>query len=202
MLIFFIKKQPKVRVVEKDNSDILQELKQYKDRNGNLVSEVSQLKLSREEINTRVDSLSRELKISKKNIKTVDHYISSTDTQFYPKPVPVPYGKDTAYKVTQKDKWLTAEAVAGKDTGYIHVKLSDELDRVEEYKPGFLGFFPKTKVHLRSKSPYINYNKGYSFTIKEKTTWLTIGPSVQYDPFQNKVSVGVSVQVPLIKIKK
>lgn len=202
ILLFYIKKDPIIKVIQKDNTDLLQELKQYKDRNGNLVSEISQLKMSREEINNRVDSLSRELRISKKNVKTIDHYISSTDTQFYPKPFPVYRGKDTAYKVIQYDNYLNIEAIAGKDTGYILFSLRDTLDRVEKYNPGFLGFGSSTKVLLRTKSPYIQYKQGYSFSIKEKTTWLTIGPSIQYDPFQNKVSVGVSAQIPVIKIKR
>lgn len=201
-LFLFLLRKPSIKIIKEDNSELIKELKQYKDRSGNLVSELTQLKISKEEMINRVDSLSYELKISKKNIKTVDHYITDIDTQFYPKSVPIFYNKDTAYKVIQKDKWLTAEAVAGKDTGYIYLRLTDELDRVEEYKPGFLGLFSKTNVYLRSKSPYINYNRGYSFSIKEKTTWLTIGPSIQYDPFQNKVSVGISAQFPIIKIKK
>lgn len=205
VLLFLFKKGPKIKIIEKDNTSLIEELNQYKDLNGNLVSKITQLEFSKKEVESRVDSIAKELKLSKGKIITVDHYHTSVDTQFYPKPIPVYKDKDTLYKVTQKDEWLLVEAVAGKDTGYIHLQLTDELDRIEEYKPGFLGLFPKTNIYLRSKSPYINYSKGYSFTVKEKTTFLTIGPSIQYNlvgPYKNKTSVGVSIQIPLIKIKK
>jgi len=208
LFLFSLLREPKVKVIEKDNTDLVQELKQYKDRNGSLVSEVTQVKLDKAEVDARVDSLARELNISKSDIKTVDRYITKKDTQWISKSTPVYYHNDTAYKVSQKDQWLSIEAIAGKDTGSIKFSLRDTLDRVEKDKSGIiqlLGFNKGTNVYLRTKSPYIDYKEGYSITVKEKETWLTIGPSVQYDllgPNKNKVTVGVSAQIPLIKIKK
>lgn len=203
-LLFYFTREPKVKIIKTDNSDLYKELKISKDRNGDLVAQTTQSKLDKKELETRVDSLAYELRLKSKNIKTVDRWNTKVDSQFYVKSVPVYYGKDTAYKVSQKDYWLTAEAVAGKDTGYIHVALKDTLDRVETNRSKFIGFIGsnKTDVLMRAKSPYTTFESGYSFTVKSPTEILTIGPSVTYDPFNKKVIVGISATIPLIRIHK
>ena len=203
-LLFYFTREPKVKIIQTDNSDLYKEIKTLKDRNGDLVVQTTQSKLDKNEFQQRVDSLAYELSLKSKNIKTVDRWNIKIDSQFYLKSVPVYYNKDTAYKVSQIDSWLTAVAIVGKDTGYIHVSLKDTLDRVETNRSKFIGFIGsnKTDVLMRAKSPYTTFESGYSFTVKSPTEIIVIGPSLTYDLFNKKVIVGVSATIPLIKIHK
>lgn len=202
--LFLYLKKPKIKVVSRDNTELYKELKYLKDKNGDLVAQTTQSKLEIEVFKVKVDSIAKELSLNKKNIKEVDRWNTRVDSQFYPKPTPVYINKDTAYKVEQHDNWLDITAVAGKDTGYIHFIHRDTLDRVVSDRTKFLSFIgpDKTDVYLRAKSKHTKIESGYSFTVKSKTPILTIGPAILYDPFKNKASVGLSIQIPLIRINK
>lgn len=176
-------------------------LKVIEDRNGKLYTEISTLRVENRMFLAMVDSLAKALKVKPKVIQGEDRYIYEIDTVFNVKPYPVLVAKDTAYKVTKQDDYINVSAIAGPTVGSISIQSVDTLIRIETSKTNIWG---KTtdNVLIRNTNPYNKLQSGFSYSKIQKKTFLTIGPSVNYDPFRNQFSAGLSVQYPLIQFKR
>ena len=186
-------------VVEKPGYDST--LSKLLDRNKLLYSELQSVRIESTNFKKQVDSLANALKLKPKVIQGEDRYIFETDTVFTVVPQIVYLGKDTVYRVSKQDNWVNITAYAGRNAGSISYSSVDTLIRVETSKTNIFG---KTKdiVYLRNTNPYNNIKAGFSYTKVQKRAYLSLGPSVNYDPFMNKFTVGVSLQYPLIQLKK
>lgn len=171
------------------------------DRNNLLYTEVKTIRVENTMYVNLVDSLAKALKLKPKFINGEDRYIFKTDTFFREVPNVVYLGKDTVYNVRKLDNHIDVNAYAGKDFGLITVKSQDTLIRIETSKTNIWG---KTtdNVLLRNTNPYNKIYAGYSYSKVQKRTYLTLGPAIIYDPFRNQFSLGVSLQYPLIQLKK
>lgn len=201
LFLYIMMRQP--RVIVQPNSSGLSELQHYKDENGKLHSVIQQQQVDfNAEKKVYTDSLAKVLKVKPKQIKGVDNIVVETDTLFYPLATkPIIRYKDTAYMVVKEDPWIDIVAIAGKDTGSISFKSIDTITRIEIVKNPIIGRSTRI-INLSNTNPYNKINQGSSFVVREKQVWLTIGPSVQYSPFSQRVSVGISAQVPIIKLKR
>lgn len=178
----------------------IKEAKYYKDANGRLVAKIQQQQLSENNMKKAVDSLAKALKVKPKYIQGQHTITTEIDTQFVEKTIPVPYGKDTAYKVIKKDDWVDIEAVAGKDTGSIKLSIRDTISVTEVVKNPLIGRTTR-EILIRNANPYNITKSGYSYRIREKKTVISIGPYLGID-FRGKPSVGIAAQFPIINIKR
>jgi hypothetical protein len=198
-LVIRSKSQKIVLVDEKPTYDSL--LKVYKDRNGKLYNELQVVKIDNANYKYQVDSLAKALKLKPKVIQGEDRYIIGTDTVFYEKSYPVLVYKDTAWQVQKVDNYVNILATAGRNTGTIVYSSVDTLVRVETTKTNLFGKTTE-KVYIRNTNPYNSIKSGFSYSKVQKRAYLSLGPSVNYDPFMNRFSIGVSLQYPLIQLKK
>lgn len=207
ILFFFLirKRDPEIRVITKDNLDLLKKVEYLEDKNKNLWAEVKQIVVSKEEADIRNDSLAKALKIKPKFIKGQDIYVFKHDTTFITTSTTVIRGKDTAYKVEKHDPYVDIVAVAGRDSGSINYSSRDTLTAIHVVKNPLIGRTTRT-TYINNKSPYNRIVEGASFTTKEKKVWLSIGPSahLNYNPFTQRVSggIGISIQKPIIQFKR
>jgi len=172
----------------------------YKDANNKLIAKLEQNQLSEENMKKAVDSLAKALKVKPKFIQGQTVIDTRIDTQFYPKPIPVPYGKDTAYKVVKSDQWVHVEAIAGKDTGSIKLSIRDTISITEVVKNPLIGKTTRD-LYIRSANPYNVTTSGYSYRIREKKSILTVGPYIGID-IKGKPSFGIGVQFPIVNVKR
>lgn len=197
--------EPDIKVVQKDNSDLIAEVKRYKDKEGDYVAKIKQHELSKEETEKRADSLARLLKIKPKTVQGVDQYFYKTDTVFKNVSTTVYVDKDgdTAYKVEKHDPWIDITAIAYRDStkSTIDYKSRDTLTRVETKTNPLFGK-SKTDVVIKNSNPYNVLQSGYSFSLKHNDPWLVIGPSIGYSIINKGVSVGVTATVPILKLRK
>jgi hypothetical protein len=194
-----------------DINPILNQIKYLEDRNGQLVATVQQANddlYNGKRIN---DSLAKALGVKPKQIKGVDQLVYKTDTVYLPDTTTPVYVKteDTVnkedgivgYKVQKHDSYVDIVAVAGKDTGYISLVSRDTLTRTTVRKNPLFGA-STTTVYIRNSNPYNKIQSGYSWVQKEKKTYISIGPSVSWNPVTNKVNVGIGISFPLIQLKR
>lgn len=203
-LVFFYAKREKVIQITETNNKALYDsaLKVIRARDTRIYTEIQQRRLSESEYLQRIDSLAYLLKIKPKFVKGEDSYTYRKDTFFFPKPIAVYIDRDVAgYSVRKKDNYVDIYAVAGKDTGYISYTSIDTLTRLETSKTNIFGKTTSTVI-IRNANPYNRIQSGYSYIQKPKRAWLTIGPSVQVNPFTKKMDIGVSLQWPIIQFKK
>lgn len=201
-LLMYFRRSHDIIAISPLNQDLIQQVKTLKDANGKSLAQIEQIVISEQEAKLRADSLAKALKIKPKYIKGQDYYTTKVDTFFsvVTSPVYLPSG-DTAYKVEKHDAYVDIEAIAGKSTGTISYRSKDTITRVETIKNPLIGSTKRT-ITLRSANPYNTIVDGYSWSVKEKEVWLAIGPSVQYNPFTKKVDIGVSIQIPIFKLKR
>lgn len=169
------------------------------DKNGELQAKVSVLEVEYENNKRLIDSLSRALKVKPKQIKGIDKYIERVDTVLVDSIVYI-QGPDSVV-ISKKDAWVNIKAVGKSDSSYIEYSSIDTITRVEVSKSPLFGR-ASTEIFLHNSNPYNKITNGSSFKIREKQIWLSLGPSIQFDPFTRKVSVGISIQVPLIKFRR
>ncbi len=202
LFTYVICKKP--RTIYKDSQDpaALKVLQQYKDANGKLYAKVQQQEVDKAAYKQHIDSLAKLLKIKPKQIKGEDVVTVITDTEFVRLPTQhVIVAKDTMYRVEKHDAWVDVVATAGKIDGSITLKVRDTFTRLETVKTSW--FKPTVRsVYILNKNPYSRPSEGSSFIIKEKQTWLTIGPYIGYDPFNRCLSGGISAQIPILKLKR
>lgn len=182
------------------NKAVLEELRQIRDENFNLLSEIRLKEVKIEEQESLLDSIRntvpKPLRPKISQIKSVEKFTLSTDTS-----LKLSIVHDSTIKIEKHDPWLSAFAEIHNDSASLTIGIKDTITRTEIYKRHL--FKPDEHyILLRSSSPYSSIQEGFSFTIKEKKTVLTIGPSINYSPFVNRISFGISVQLPILKIKK
>lgn len=194
----------KPRTIYKNTRDPaeLKTLEQYKDANGKLYTKLQQQEVEKAAYKEHIDSLAKLLKIKPKQIKGEEVLTIVTDTEFIRLPAKVVViAKDTMYRVEKHDAWVDIVATAGKSDGSITLKVKDTFTRLETIKTSW--FKPTVRnIYILNKNPYSRASQGSSFSIKEKQTWLTVGPYIGYDPFSRRLSGGVSIQLPVIKLKR
>lgn len=205
-LMFYKRSTPPIAIAS-DNTDLMQQVKTLKDANNKAFAQIEQIVLSKQEAEKRADSLATALKIKPKMVQGVTVYTTKVDTFFSVVTSPVYLSSgDTAYKVSKHDGYVDIDAVAGKQFGTISYKSKDTVTRVEYVKKPFLNLpifgATTTQIDLRSANPYNTIISGYSWQQEEKRTWLSIGPSVEWNPFTKRVDFGISAQLPIINFKR
>lgn len=207
VLVFFLVRKPKQVTIVGTDPLALQQLKQIKDENNKMYAQIAQQLLERAQADKYTDSLAKALRIEKKNIKTVDKIVTKDSIVYVDnntKPV-FAHGNDSttivAYSTSFHDAWVDIKAIAGKDTGSIHFTSNDTLTRVETVENHL---FKPTEhfVFIGNANPHNEIKQGASFKIQEKKPFLTVGPYIGYDAFSNRFSGGISVQLPIIQIKR
>lgn len=189
----------------------LDTVKHLKDENGKLYATITQQQLEYSQIKEFSDSLAKALKIKPKYIKGADKIVTR-DSIVYSEPIEdsVVVGAinddgernpDTLKKVQFHDAWTDIVATLGEDTGRIEFQSRDTLTRVEVAESSLFGS-TKYNVFIGNANPHNEIKEGASFQVKEKRTWLTAGPDLQYNPFTGKINLGISVQIPILQLKK
>lgn len=180
------------------NVDSISPVKYDHDRNGKLISVIRQQEDKLLESTHIIDSLSKALKLRPVQIKSIDRYVTVTDTLIVDN---VQYLKSADSVIISKvDDYIHLKAV-GVDSGrsYIQLQHFDTLYRILVTKTPLLGK-PFTDVYLRSASPYNKIIAGNSFHVPAPRSVLSLGPSFGYDILSHKVTIGISVQIPLLNI--
>jgi len=180
------------------NADSLSPVKYGHDRSGNLISIIRQQEVKLLESTRIIDSLSKALKVKPVQIKSIDRYVTVTDTLIVDH---VKYLNSADSVIISKvDDYINLKAV-GMDSGRssIHLQHFDTLYRISVTKTPLLGK-PLIDVYLRSASPYNKIVAGNSLHIPAPRPMLSLGPSFGYDILSHNLTVGVSVQIPLFNI--
>lgn len=193
--------------ISKDNTDLLEQVNTYRDKQGKLVAQLTQKYIEKDELLKRTDSLANLLKLKTKNIKEVDQYHVITDTVFVDLPTKIIVNHDTInntidtlYTVTKKDGWINIEAKVNRVSGSIKVSGIDTLTRVVSNK--FHLFKPdETIITLKNSSPYNRITEGYSFSIKEKPVLFDVSLQLGYNPLSKQSYIGIGISKSLFKIK-
>lgn len=201
-LVLKFRKDEAPKIVYVNTTNQLDTLPAEKDANGQLYELLNEVTLSRDQLQAQVDSLSKALKISKSIVQTVTQIKTVTEV------------KDSAIQVLvdkhDNETFAFSDAYATMDVTIDSLKKAkffletvDTLTLTETLKKPFLGLFGSTEhnIYIRNQNPYNHVVAGNSYTVKEKQIWLTIGPSIEYDPITKKIDWGISVQYPLIKLK-
>lgn len=208
VLVYFVCSKPKSTSAVPSNPLALKQVDTLRDANNKLYAKLEQQTLQQAAIQQYADSLANALKISKKSIKSVDRIVSKdsivyidTATQAVYNPRDTSIHQIVAYSTEFKDAWVDIKAVAGKDTGSIKFTSVDTLTRVLVSESHL--FKPTTHfIYLGNTNPHNDVTEGASFQIQEKKPWLVLGPSVQYSPIGNHITVGVSAVYPIFTFKR
>jgi hypothetical protein len=200
LIIKYRSTEPKVVYVNTTNQ--LDSLPQKKDENGQIYELLNEVALNRDQLQTQVDSLSKALKVAKSDVRTVTNVVTKTVVKDSNIAVQTP--KVNIHSFVFLDKYVDLSVLMNDTTDKAEFSLStiDTLSILETLHKPFLGLGQTThEIYLRNKNPYNHINDGNSYTVKEKPIFITIGPDIQYNPFTNKISIGISIQKPLIKIR-
>lgn len=204
-LVFF-KKTSTEPITSIDYKPVIEQVQYLKDLNDKNSAVLRQQVVDIAQAKIYSDSLARALRVKTSRIKAVDVYIYKHDTTFETKDkpyIPSP-GSDTSSYFKYQDEYLNLETSTIKNKNSLHLGLVDTLTRsvIEKHK-GFLGLGGTyNNVVLRNANPYVQIREGSSYTIKQKKTWLAIGPVFSYDVLTNKPSVGIGITVPFIRLNR
>lgn len=166
----------------------------YRDTNDKLRAQVVQKVISH---NSKiVDSLKSVVR-SSGHISGITVAEVKVETTFVDKPVYI----DSAYELHRRDPWLDLSVRLKRDTGIFAISLSDSLTITRIDKRGL--FSKRSIIDISHSSPYFSTSRAVSYIIDEKYPIVTIGPSVMigYDG-KIRMLVGISAQIPIIKIRK
>lgn len=206
----------------KSNAGLLSQNKEFRDNNGNLHTQVTQLQVDRAAYmsthEVQVDSMAKLLDIRAKNIEELvtviqkyqGEFVSKIDTNSRIAYVKLP-GRDSLvrdtvyyYTVKYKDRWLDFKGIL--DTGRFSANytLTDSLTLVTFIrKQGFLGLGrAKTFVDISGTNPNLTFSNLSSVELtKVRDKRWSIGPYVGYGWTGTGfgVSFGISLQRSLIR---
>jgi hypothetical protein len=156
---------------------------------------INVIQLENSNLKNTIDSLKKQLKLpnSAKIINTTS-VITKTDTVLVPKIDTLLVNGDSVKRLRYKDEWVDISTVLTNSPTF-SIKAVDTLSftTVKNKK--------ETKIYIDNKSPYVSINQGYSYSVKTKKPWLTIGPHIGLD-ITGKPTIGVSVQYPLIRLNR
>lgn len=169
----------------------------YKDNKGNQYSQQVIEDLEKKQLKKVIDSLN----ISLKRIGKIKKIITSTQkTDTFLKEIPVFIEKDSVY-FAYKDNYLFLKGVHDSNRLSLYYQTTDTIIFITHTKNPL--FKKKTHyVDVINKNPYNNITINNSLQIREKKSILVLGPSIQYNPFQNNFNVGVSLTYNLLSLKK
>lgn len=171
----------------------------YRDISNKIHSVISHNEQINEGQKHLIDSLSTVLKVKSSNIKTVTSVITKIDTVFTERTIV----SDSTFTIGRKDKWVSILAKVNKDSGTISFNINDTLTMTSIEKNSL--FKSTSYIDIYHSNPYIRDTKGYSFSVTKKSAKVSIGPYIGYgyDIRSNTLSpsIGISIQLPLIKIK-
>lgn len=201
-MIAFRKRPPVIPAI--DDRPVLAKVDLLKDENDKLYAKIAELSISNSLARAYSDSLGKALKIKPKFIKGVSQQTTIHDTIFVDSSVHVtqPTPQDSSWSISKKDEWINIEAKRlPNGHGTIRFSSRDTLTRVEVVKKSL---FKRTERYeiIRNASPYNQLDKAYNWKTKETKTWLVVGPSVGYDPINNKVIYGVTATLPILQFKR
>lgn len=209
VLVYFVIHKPTVVPPQITNPVQLKAVDSMRDTNGKLYAKVAQQTLQLVQIQSYADSLAKALKIKPKYIQGVDRVVTVDSVVYNNIPVTEKIDEEhlsdtlQIYTIEKHDPWTDIKATLDvkRDTASVEYKSRDTLTRVEVAETHL--FSPTTyTVYMGNSNPYNDIKEGASFQIKEKRAWLSIGPDLQYNPFTNKLNLGISVQLPLLQFKK
>lgn len=194
--------QPKVDQI--DTPLALHKVDSIRDKNDKLYAKLEEKVYTQAQVNHLLDSVAKVLGIKVKYIQGAERITIKVDTvikNIPSTPVIVEHNKDTAFRIERHDGWNDIVATAGPDSGSIVFRSRDTITRLEVVKVPLIG--PTERyVYINHANPYVKVDQGASFKIKEKQPWLSVGPYIGYDPFQNKASIGVGITFPIINFKR
>jgi hypothetical protein len=176
----------------------LEPTKSYTDNKGTTFTQVVTRDLTQKEMNQITDSIRKSIK-GHPEIKEVVKYVPYIDTTF--KNVPVTQVGDTV-TLTKIDDYVYIVSKADLKTklGTIDLKLKDTVTVVIGVHKRLLRANQDT-VTIMHKSPYINIDMGKALIVKEPKVLLSLGPSIVYNPFTQKMQYGLGVTFNLVSIK-
>jgi len=210
VLVYFLVQKPKGITTQVTNPLQLKQVDSMRDINGKLYAQIAQQVYQLSQIKTYSDSLAKALKLKPKYIQGVDQ-IAEHDSIIYKEE---PIVKDTTseggevYTIEDHDAWsdVVATINARQDSASIKYSSRDTLTRVQVVNTHTLlglEYAPTTySILIHNANPHNIIQEGASFQVAEKRTFLTIGPDLQYNPFTNKLNLGISVQYPILQFKK
>lgn len=203
-IYLLLQRRPSSSTVQVENPVTLHTLDTIRDSNNRLWSLVTQTVYDKAQVQRYADSLAKVLKTKPQYIQGED-VVLIKDSVVYrsvpSEPIYITKTKDTAYKVEVHDPWTDIVAVAGKDSGSIAFKQRDTLSSVTIQESHLIGK-TKTTIFMGNSNPHDEILQGASFSIKQKEVFLSVGPDIQYNPFTQKVNIGLSVQLPILKFKR
>lgn len=172
-----------------------EELNRWKDKYNKEHATLTQIRLDNEQFKYQLDSLSKLIKVPK-GASGVTSIVTKTDTQFVDKLVYVDSLEGFTFK--KKDNYLSLSGLVKRDSSVsINLGLVDTLTIIPFRKTSF--FKDVYAVDVSNKNPYNHIVAGYSYVKSERVKRFGIGPSVQYDPFNNNISVGIGLQYNIIR---
>lgn len=170
---------------------------QYKDSKGNQYSQIVTEDVEKKQLKKLVDSLQLSLK-NKGKIETVVLTTTVTDTVI--KEIPV-YLKDGTFHFNYSDNYLTLKGEHDSSKLNIHYQSVDTISFIGHSKKPL--FKTRTNyVDVVNRNKYNKIKVENSLQIKEKKVILVVGPSLFYNPFQNKIGGGFSLTYNLLSLKK
>lgn len=187
-----------------DSKPIIYETpKTYEDINNKIHSVIEEKNINIHSHKDYADSLAGLLRIKSKELEKVTSALSRMEVKIIEKPIVITTVKDTAFSLIKEDEWIKIHAYLSKDTGSITFSARDSLTIVQYEKRRL---FSNTKyIDISHANPYIKTDKAYTVSFKQTRPRLTLGPYIGYGYNINtnkfSPSIGVSIQLPLIKIK-
>lgn len=172
---------------------------QYKDKDSITHSVIQNQLVNQETMNRILDSISKNLDVKP---QTITQYITKTDTVFRDRPVYI----DTVnkeFRTSFKDPYIEIDVNGNLQTNKANfkIKTTDTLTYVS-YTKKHLFKGDEHLIDISGKSPHNTITEGRSFKLETKKSIFVLGPSVVYNPFTNKVQVGIGVTLNLISLKR
>lgn len=170
----------------------------YVDNQGNTHQVIVANQLSKQEMEHLTDSIRKTIK-GTPQIKEVFVFVPQIDTFWKELPVTI---KGDTIETSKIDSYVNARAIINTKTkqGFISLKLTDTLTQVRTFKNRFLGANTST-IDITNKNPYVKVVAGSAVIVKEPKTLLVFGPSIVYNPFNQKVQYGVGITFNVLAIK-
>jgi hypothetical protein len=188
-----------------DNPLLLQQIKEMHDINNKLYAQVKVQVLDLQQVKKYNDSLAKALKLKPKYIKGATIFVVKDSIVYRDTGRIVVINGDSVHKVSHHDQWVDIDA-------YAYPKGKFNLDRIEYKSRDSLWLIRTTRTPLfgrpidnlliRSSNPNNTIVQGASYQVREKVPWLTVIAGGGYNPFGNKVVVGVFAGVPIFSLKR
>jgi len=164
-------------------------------------STITQVPISKEQMQAIYDSLANVLKIKPSTIKEVTNTVVIVDT-FIKIVEPVRY-KDSIL-VEYKDKDLYNKAVVYTDTlskSYLYLEITpDTATTITTYNKRLFSS-DEYKVIFNHTNSLFNTSKANSVTIKVPKEYIVISVGPSYDVFNNNLGISITAGVPIFRIR-